>query len=117
MPTVIEWRPGEEPRVVDWPELTAEAINRFVGGDLFCTAFVIGMPGLGQALVGYCDDEGLLKGLPITCYRWDGAPIAGPVVVMGRSGSTERGLAAGGSTAFFSLIGHELRPAQEALRG
>lgn len=36
-----------------------------------------------ERIVAWCDEDGLRKGLAPNVYRWDGAPIVGPILVLG----------------------------------
>jgi len=60
-------------------------------GDTFCSAFVVWQDH-DRKLVGYCDDNGLLKNLPVNVllsgdlYQEPGYPIVGPIVVTAHEG-------------------------------
>ena len=56
---------------------TLESLQKFVGGSI-CGIYLDDVANVGD-IGGYCDDEGLLKGLPLNFYL-RGEPIVGPVV-------------------------------------
>lgn len=83
MPTirVVAKRPGLPAEVVDIPN-TLEGIKSQLDDACICGIR------LNREVTGYCDDEGLLKELPLN-FILHGEPIVGPVVFSKVNGEGE----------------------------